>query len=95
MFLNRVNALNVQIENKKEQIKELESTDIKEEIVQHEKAVPVLKTALKHYHTFTIEEKNEFLHSFIENIVYSKTIKKSKWDLSNTDMKLDITFKEL
>lgn len=95
MFLNRVNALNIQIDSKKEQIKELESADIKEEIVQYEKAVPILKAALKNYHTFTIEEKNEFLHSFIESIVYSKTQRRNKWDLSSTDMKLDITFKEL
>ena len=95
MFLNRVNTLNIQIENKKEQIKELQSTDIKEEVVQYEKAVPILKTALKNYHTFTTEEKNEFLHSFIESIEYSKTIKRSKWNTNNTDMKLDITFKEL
>ena len=95
MFLNRVNTLNVQIEQKKEKIKELEASDIKEEIIQYEKAVPVLKTALKHYYNFTIEEKNEFLHSFIERIVYRKNTKRTKWDLKNTDMKLDITFKEL
>lgn len=95
MFLNRVNTLNIQIESKKDQIKELQSLDIKEEIVQHEKAVPVLKAALKRYHTFTIEEKNEFLHSFIEKIVYSKTVRRNKWDLSSTDMKLKITFKDL
>ena len=95
MFLSRVNTLNVQIEQKKAKIKELEASDIKEEIIQYEKAVPVLKTALKHYHSFTTEEKNEFLHSFIEKIVYRKNIKRNKWDLKNTDMKLDITFKEL
>lgn len=95
MFLNRVNTLNIQIEQKKNQINELQATDIKEEIIQYEKAVPILKTALNNYHTFTIEEKNEFLHSFIETIVYNKTQKRSKWDLSSTDMKLDITFKEL
>lgn len=95
MFLSRVNALNIQIDQKQNKINELQASDIKEEIVQYEKSVPVLKTALKHYHTFTIEEKNEFLHSFIEKIVYSKTQKRTKWDLSSTDMKLDITFKEL
>ena len=95
MFLSRVNALNIQIDSKKEQIEELQNSDIKEEVVQYEKAVPVLKTALKHYHTFTIEEKNEFLHSFIETIVYSKTQRRNKHDLNSTDMKLDITFKEL
>ena len=95
MFLNRVNTLNVQIEQKRNKINELQAIDIKEEIIQYEKAVPVLKTALKHYYSFTIEEKNEFLHSFIEKIVYRKSIKRNKWDLSSTDMKLDITFKDL
>lgn len=95
MFLNRVNTLNVQIDQKKEKIKELQAIDIKEEIKQYEKAVPVLKAALKNYYNFTIEEKNEFLHSLIEEIVYRKNIKRNKWDLSSTDMKLDITFKEL
>lgn len=95
MFLNRVNTLNSQISIKQSEIEELQNSDIKEEVVQYEKAVPVLKTALKHYHTFTIEEKNEFLHSFIETIVYSKNQRRTKWDLNSADMKLDITFKEL
>jgi hypothetical protein len=95
MFLNRVNTLNSQISIKQSEIEELQNSDIKEEVVQYEKAVPVLKTALKHYHTFTVEEKNEFLHSFIESIVYNKTQRRTKWDLNSADMKLDITFKDL
>ena len=93
MFLNRVNELNSKIEVKKNKIEELKSIDIKKEIVQHEKAVPILESALMNYHKFTNEEKNEFLHSFIDKIVYSKTTKKNKWS-DDSDMKLDITFKE-
>ena len=94
MFLNRVNKLNSEIDFKKQQIEELRSIDVKQEIVQYERAIPVLETALLHYNKFTIEEKNEFLHSFIEKIIYSKTTKRSKWS-NDSDMKLDITFKEL
>lgn len=94
IFLSRVNALNTQIELKRTQIDELKSLDIRDEIVQHEKAVPILKEALKNYPTFTIEEKNEFLCSFIEKIVYSKNVRRHKHVLG-TDMKLDITFKDL
>lgn len=94
IFLSRVNALNTQIELKRTQIEELKSLDIRDEIVQHEKAVPILKEALKNYPTFTIEEKNEFLCSFIEKIVYSKNVRRHKHVLG-TDMKLDITFKDL
>ena len=93
MFLSRVNELNSKIEVKKNKIKELQSIDIKKEIVQHEKAVPVLETALLNYHKFTTEEKNEFLHAFIEKIVYSKTTRNTKWS-SESNMKLDITWKE-
>lgn len=94
MFLNRVNKLNSDIELKKNQIEEYKSIDIEQEIVQYQKAVPVLEVALNNYHNFTIEEKNEFLHSFIDSIVYSKTTKSNKWN-NDSDMKLDITFKEL
>lgn len=95
MFLSRVNTLNTQIASKQEQIEELKSYDIKLEVVQYEKAVPILQAALSNYNKFTIEEKNEFLHSFIDTIVYSKTTKRNKWSTDKGDMKLDITFKEL
>lgn len=94
MFLNRVNELNSKIDAKKKQIDELKSIDIKKEIIQYKKAVPILETAIKNYHNFTIEEKNEFLHLFIEKIVYSKTTRRTKWS-NDSDMKLDITFKEI
>jgi len=94
MFLNRVNKLNADIDSKKKQIEELKSIDIKQEIVQHERAVPILEAALNNYHNFTPEEKNEFLYSFIEKIVYSKSTKRNKWS-DESDMKLEITWKEL
>lgn len=94
MFLSRVNELNSKIDAKKQQIEELKSIDIKKEVVQHEKAVPILETALMNYNKFTVEEKNEFLHAFIEKIVYSKTTRRTKWS-NDSDMKLDITWKEI
>lgn len=94
MFLNRVNTLNTQIESKKSQIEELKNTDVKQELIQHQKAVPVLTNALDNYNNFTIEEKNEFLHVFIKEIVYFKTTRRTKWS-DESDMKIDITFKEL
>lgn len=94
MFLSRVNTLNSQIDAKQNKITELKSIDIKKEVVQHEKAVPILENAIMNYDKFTIEEKNEFLHSFIERIVYWKTTKRTKWS-NDSDMTLQITFKEL
>lgn len=94
MFLSRVNELNSKIDAKKKQFEELKSIDIKKEVVQHEKAVPILETALMNYNKFTVEEKNEFLHAFIEKIVYSKTTRRTKWS-NDSDMKLVITWKEI
>ena len=94
MFLSRVNELNSKIDAKKKQIEELKSIDIKKEVVQHEKAVPILETALMNFNKFTTEEKNEFLHAFIDKIVYSKTTRRTKWS-NDSDMKLDITWKEI
>ena len=94
MFLNRVNKLNSDIESKKTQIEEYKNIDIKQEIIQHQRAVPILTNALDNYDNFTNEEKNEFLHAFIEEIIYFKTTRRTKWS-DESDMTLDITFKEL
>jgi hypothetical protein len=76
-YLKRVAALNGDIEAIKNNIKKLNS-QTNDENVRIKKAIPMLEQCLAAYDTLSIKEKNDFLKSFIDRIIYTRPNLKSE-----------------
>jgi DNA invertase Pin-like site-specific DNA recombinase len=83
LFRKRTASVENDIAEIKKRITELETTVIEDDI-KVSTAIPILEKVLEKYDGLEIQEKNLLLKSIIDNIVYYKTDK---------DLKLDITLK--
>ena len=52
----------------------LSNTKDEERIIQYKRSLPILDHCIKDYDLLTIEEKNELLKSFIDKIIYKKSV---------------------
>lgn len=52
---------------------QLSDTKQEEKIIQYKKSVPILQNCLDRYHTLSVQDKNEYLKSFIDKIIYKKS----------------------
>lgn len=53
---------------------QLSNTKDEERIIQYKRSIPILEHCVKDYDLLTIEEKNELLKSFIDKIIYKKSV---------------------
>ena len=91
-YLERVNILETDIKNLKEQITLLESS-FNNEKERAQKAIPILEKCLEAYWDLNPQEKNDLLKSFIERIEYSKTKRNTRYNHTLSDMNLKIYLK--
>lgn len=74
IFNKRVDKLKIEINNLNERKKEIKDIDIIKKYEERKKAIPLLKIALNSYSKCdTIKQKNDLLHSIIDNVIYEKT----------------------
>ena len=83
LFKKRTATIENDIREINSRITELENTEITDDI-KISNAIPILEKVLDKYNTLDVESKNKLLKSIIDHIVYEKTDK---------DFKLDITLK--
>lgn len=53
---------------------QLSDTKDEERIIQYKRSIPILEHCVKDYDLLTVEEKNELLKTFIDKIVYKKSV---------------------
>lgn len=53
---------------------QLSDSKDEERIIQYKRSIPILEHCVKDYDLLTVEEKNELLKSFIDKIVYKKSV---------------------
>jgi len=53
---------------------QLSNTKDEERIIQYKKSIPILEHCVKDYDLLTVEEKNELLKTFIDKIIYKKSV---------------------
>ena len=53
---------------------EIANNEGEERIIQYKRSIPILEHCVKDYDLLTIEEKNELLKSFIDKIIYKKSV---------------------
>lgn len=92
-YLERENILRKDIDALQANLDALSDTSELEEIERLEKAVPIIEKCLDEYWTLKPAEKNEILKSFVDKILYSKSIKNNSHYKDLDDASVEIFLK--
>lgn len=92
-YLERENILRKDIDALQANLDALSDTSELEEIEKLENAVPILEKCLDEYWTLNPAEKNEILKSFVDKILYSKSIKNNSHHKNLDDANVEIFLK--
>lgn len=92
-YLERENILRKDINALQANLDALSDTSELEEIEKLENAVPILEKCLDEYWTLSPAEKNEILKSFVDKILYSKSIKNNSHHKNIDDANVEIFLK--
>ena len=92
-YLERENILRKDIDALQANLDALSDTSELEEIERLEKAVPIIEKCLDEYWTLKPAEKNEILKSFVDKILYSKSIKNNSHHKDLDDASVEIFLK--
>lgn len=92
-YLERENILRKDINALQANLDALSDTSELEEIEKLENAVPILEKCLDEYWTLNPAEKNEILKSFVDKILYSKSIKNNSHHKNIDDANVEIFLK--
>ena len=92
-YLERENILRKDIDALQANLDALSDTSELEEIEKLENAVPILEKCLDEYWTLKPAEKNEILKSFVDKILYSKSIKNNSHHKNLDDANVEIFLK--
>ena len=92
-YLERENILRKDIDALQANLDALSDTSELEEIEKLENAVPILEKCLDEYWTLEPAEKNEILKSFVDKILYSKSIKNNSHHKDLDDANVEIFLK--
>jgi NurA-like 5'-3' nuclease len=92
-YLERENILRNEINALQANLDALSDTSELEEIEKLENAVPILEKCLDEYWTLNPAEKNEILKSFVNKILYSKSIKNNSHHKNLDDANVEIFLK--
>lgn len=68
---------------------QLADTKDEERIIQYKKSIPILEHCVKDYDLLTIEEKNELLKTFIDKIIYKKSVG-GRWNKEEATITLEV-----
>lgn len=92
-YLERENILRKDIDALQANLDALSDTSELEEIEKLENAVPILEKCLDEYWTLKPADKNEILKSFVDKILYSKSIKNNSHHKNLDDANVEIFLK--
>lgn len=92
-YLERENILRKDMDALQANLDALSDTSELEEIERLENAVPILEKCLDEYWTLEPAEKNEILKSFVDKILYSKSIKNNSHHKNLDDANVEIFLK--
>ena len=92
-YLERENILRNEMNALQANLDALSDTSELEEIERLEKAVPIIEKCLDEYWTLKPAEKNEILKSFVDKILYSKSIKNNSHHKDLDDASVEIFLK--
>lgn len=92
-YLQRENILREEINAVQANLDALSDTSELDEIEKLENAVPIIEKALNEYWDLTPQAKNDILKSFVEKIVYNKTIANHKYYTNRDNANVEIFLK--
>lgn len=91
-YLSRVNILEQEKNEIWANIRELEATNIDDNI-RIKKAIPILEKVLDEYWNLSAQQKNDLLKTIIEKVEYTKTTRNTRWNKDLDDLTLKIFLK--
>lgn len=92
-YMELKHDIEMEIEDLKKQLDELENTEESDTLLRYKKAIPMLADCLGEYDKLSVTQNNENLKSIIEKITYSKT-KRLNWrKKEEDDMEIHIELK--
>lgn len=91
-YLSRVETLEKNIAEIKDSISVLKNRTFDDEI-RAENAIPILEKCLDEYWHLDTRAKNEILKSIIKKVIFTKTVRNSRYDKDLSDAKLELHLK--